>query len=37
MRTYDKVGQALGGGERGVAALFAFLFIAAVFLVAVFA
>lgn len=36
MRTYDKVVAAFFGGDRGAAALVAFLFIAGVFLLAVF-
>lgn len=37
MNSRDKVLAALGGGERGYAGLGAFLFIAAVMLLAVFA
>lgn len=37
MRTYERVAQALGGGERGLAALIAFTFLAVVFSLAVLA
>lgn len=36
MTTMERIAAALGGGERGYAALGAFLFIAAIMLLAVF-